>query len=654
MILLVLIFSFLFLLNCGNGEKHKDIRQEGSEYEVIEELFYEDKYLFFEDIEKDFYYDGEIKKFFGSPCKIDDDCESKICLAGKGGEKVCSQFCFEECPSLWTCESVFTKAGNIAFVCFPDIWDLCMECNDNTMCGGDDDYCISVGETGFYCGMNCLKDEDCPEHYLCQETKTIDEKLLFQCIPDTQSCVCNYENIGKKRPCFVENEFGKCYGEEICKGKEGWTDCNAKTPSKEKCNGIDDDCNGKIDEEILSVHCTNENKYGSCEGMSICKGEEGIVCVAPSPEGEYCDGKDNNCDGDIDEEGSTGCYYFYRDKDKDLYGDPSAKKCLCSKNEEYSTLVGGDCDDNNPAVHPIAIESCNNADDNCDGNIDEKNAVGCEIYYFDEDSDGFGISEKFLCLCKSEGKFSTKNIGDCNDKLSEIFPVAEEICNGIDDNCNNEIDEDCDVDKDGYCGINKKVSGKPPSCPKGGGDCNDKNVSINPEGNEVCDGIDNNCNNEIDEGVNSPCGSCLPICVLQAGAGTSTPFKLIENSYDGVTINESGYVKLKGDKNNGFYRHIFKGWDKGETLWHYLSAVAQFPSGTSFKIRVRTSLIKENLPNENWGNYFGPFPQNEFPINLSAENDLKGNFLEVEIFFETSSLPHSPVLKKIEIVSHIP
>jgi hypothetical protein len=87
---------------------------------------------------------------------------------------------------------------------------------------------------------------------------------------------------------------------------------------------------------------------------------------------ETCDGKDNNCDGRIDNNIQT--MIWYKDNDGDGYGSPDNPIESCSQPPGYVN-VNSDCDDNDPSVHPVALEICDGKDNNCNGQIDENAGV---------------------------------------------------------------------------------------------------------------------------------------------------------------------------------------------------------------------------------------------------------------------------------------
>lgn len=102
-----------------------------------------------------------------------------------------------------------------------------------------------------------------------------------------------------------------------------------------------------------------------------------------------------------------------------------------------------DCDDANAQIHPEAQEICDGIDNDCDMLIDDADfsidtSTGILVYW-DRDGDGFGAEEAYVCTL-SQGY--TENAEDCDDSNPDISPQALEICNEIDDNCDDIIDDD--------------------------------------------------------------------------------------------------------------------------------------------------------------------------------------------------------------------
>jgi hypothetical protein len=154
-------------------------------------------------------------------------------------------------------------------------------------------------------------------------------------------------------------------------------------------------------------------------------------------------------------------------------------------------------------------ETCNNLDDDCDGEFDEAPAKGCLEFYMDADEDAWGTSE-VECLCKPAYPFSAFQAGDCDDEDPGAWPGSTEECNGVDDDCDGLVDEvgasGCvetykDVDGDDF------GTGDPQClCPGSaapwtavvGGDCNDASWQVNPAMPEACNGFDDDCDGALE------------------------------------------------------------------------------------------------------------------------------------------------------------
>jgi hypothetical protein len=162
---------------------------------------------------------------------------------------------------------------------------------------------------------------------------------------------------------------------------------------------------------------------------------------------EYCDGIDNNCDGVVDEEGAVDTELFYQDRDSDGFGDPMLGIALC---EPLAGMVDNndDCDDIDTAVHPNASEICDGMDNDCDSLIDEDDlSLTDGLNYFEDiDGDGFGNAQSELRSCVSLSGW-VLNDTDCDDSSAAINLDASEVCDGIDNDCDSLIDDgDSSVD----------------------------------------------------------------------------------------------------------------------------------------------------------------------------------------------------------------
>ena len=145
---------------------------------------------------------------------------------------------------------------------------------------------------------------------------------------------------------------------------------------------------------------------------------------------------------------------------------------------------------------------------------------------------GSSSTSNTAAYCVSLVSTSCAKGTDCDDNLATVNPGVTEICDDVDNNCDNVADDGCDVDGDDYCDLSKVIVGTPAVCPKGGGDCNDASVVENPGTTEVCDGKDNNCDKVVDEAGAQGCVNYF-IDADQDGYGVGTAAKCLCKA-DGV------------------------------------------------------------------------------------------------------------------------
>ncbi len=280
---------------------------------------------------------------------------------------------------------------------------------------------------------------------------------------------------------------------EVCDGEDN--DCDGDTDEgvlnacgacgavpAEACNGGDDDCDGSVDEGVL-------NACGACGAVpaEACDGDDND-CDGAVDEGalnacggcgdvpaDLCDGDDNDCDGAVDEEGGDGSPC-----DTGLLG-------ACAVGETG-------CEDGAPVCVPVvapAPEVCNGVDDDCDELVDELDARGC-------DTGLLGVCAMGLTECV-----------DAEEVCAEVNAPADEDCNGADDDCDGAVDEgdpgggaDCDTGAPGVCAFGATV-------------CDEGMLACAPQrepGDEVCNGEDDDCDEVVDEGLGGGgvCDTGLP------------------------------------------------------------------------------------------------------------------------------------------------
>lgn len=182
------------------------------------------------------------------------------------------------------------------------------------------------------------------------------------------------------------------------------------------------------------------------DGFDVASGDCDDADAAVHPGAvERCNTVDDDCDGTVDPETSLDALTLHPDADDDGFGDAGTVWVACSVNARAS-VIPGDCDDTDATVFPGAVEVCNDRDDDCDGTVDPGSSADVATWYVDADRDGFGDPTRTAHTCDAPRGF-TADATDCDDDDDAHNPGAAEVCgDGIDQDCSGEADDDgtCD------------------------------------------------------------------------------------------------------------------------------------------------------------------------------------------------------------------
>lgn len=144
-------------------------------------------------------------------------------------------------------------------------------------------------------------------------------------------------------------------------------------------------------------------------------------------------------------------------------GDPVADTEDCSPDADGDGYCESDCDDADAAIHPDAVETCDGVDEDCDGSVDE--GAG-PTWYIDSDGDGYG--GEAVVSCEAPDAYAD-NGADCDDTDETVYPGAEELSDGQDNDCDDKIDEGVTQDDEVSVGVTWGESGVTVSISGGSG-----------------------------------------------------------------------------------------------------------------------------------------------------------------------------------------
>ncbi len=428
---------------------------------------------------------------------IDDDCDGVVDDGNPGGNFACNS----GLPGICTSGTTVCSGGQVL-------------CNANQAphaesCNGLDDDCDGTIDEGNPGGnANCFTGllgacgtgkTSCVNGQLaCNQTafpgpEQCDGQLDESCNGQVdEGCICA---DGSTQGCYTgaagSQNVGACHaGTQTCAGG-AWGPCTGQSlPQAEACDGLDNNCNGQVDDGLPLLTCG----VGACENVApACVDGQPGTCTPKPSQAEICDNLDNDCDGAIDN------------------GDPGgAQACqsgqpgICAAGTT-ACLVGAIVCNQNQQAQP---ETCNGLDDDCDGTTDEGNPGGGQVCNTGND----GICGAGTTICAA-GSVS----------CSQLNQPHTETCNNLDDDCDGTIDEDnpgsgapCVTGQPGACGTGAT------SCVSGALSCT-QTVQPGPEVCEGH--VDESCNGQVDEGcacTNGETRSCYGGAPGTQGVGACT------------------------------------------------------------------------------------------------------------------------------------
>ena len=210
--------------------------------------------------------------------------------------------------------------------------------------------------------------------------------------------------------------------------------------------GAEESCDTDID-----YNCDGSTAYEDADGDGYPACEDCDDSNRQINDGgiEVCDGEDNDCDGlyDDDDPSITGQSTWYEDGDNDSYGDARSSTDAC---DQPSGWVGNDddCDDADANSNPGEVEVCDDADNDCNGTVDD-DATDASDWYRDSDGDGYGTGVATES-CDAPSAAYTDLDGDCDDSDASVNPGESEVCDDADNDCDSTVDEDATDASYGY------------------------------------------------------------------------------------------------------------------------------------------------------------------------------------------------------------
>ena len=379
------------------------------------------------------------------PCVTQDDCNlTGLCLQDGTGESWCFPWCETEadCPPLYECA---IPIGQEDPACLPlQAPTQCKPCASVEDCLSPDfDFdvtCASLGDSGSFCARTCTLDETlpCPFGFLCDPIQDGDQEVL-RCLPKPgKKCFCSSYMEGLATACYYTNVWGTCEGARTCTNKS-LSGCTAEIPVPEQCNGVDDNCDGNIDEDLdkTTLTCVIDYDQGACEFALFCA--NGVWNCPDVPFEGICAANQMSCiwwGSIIDTDEDYNPNFCDDDDDNDGFADVD------------------DCQPTDPESYPGAMEFCDGIDNDCNdlSDYDQLSLSSCtsEGAWGTCAGKGFCVDGEWVCL---PGPPAPENCPAPEDDCSyfPLDPVLDFDLDKIPDFCDSDDDGDGANDEDDNC-----------------------------------------------------------------------------------------------------------------------------------------------------------------------------------------------------------